>query len=618
MENGNFQRRAFRQLPSSIFHPRFLLLLTLALLLAGCTPPGPRALLKGKKLLERGEYASAVEQFKTATSLLATNAQAWNYLGVALQGAGQPGDAADAYQRALTFNRDLMEAHYNLGLLWLEQGKPDAARTEFTAYTLRRANAPEGWLKLGTAQLRSRDPVSAEKSFATALALSANNAEALNGLGLARVQRSQPRDAVQYFSSAVLAHPDYAPALLNLATVAQQNLRDNKLALQNYRAYLALKPRPANWEEVNAIVTSLQEPVVVAAVSTPPPAPKPTPTPAPAPTPSPIATAPAPIPVPPVVSETKTQVAVVKPPVRPVVTPKPQPTPPPAAPRIFSNPPPPKITKPVEVVKVEPEPVVVPAPKPLPPPPEPVVVTTPAATPPTPVEKADDSTGIFSWLHSGVTPLPGNSGNPAKANPAPTPAPVQPAPAPVTVVTAAPPVVQEAAPVFPRYRYSSPGRPRPGDRIKASAAFAQGRDFEDSERWADAMRAYQTAAGLDPSWFEAQYNLGVLAARQRYLSQSLAAYEKGLAIQADSVDARYNFAMTLKTAGYAVDAVNELEKITAANPGEVRAHLALGNLYAQQLRDPARARTHYLKVLDLDPRNSQATNIRYWLASNPG
>lgn len=596
--------------------------LALALLVAGCTPPGPRALLQGKKLLERGDYAAAVEQFKTATSLLATNAQAWNYLGVALQGAGQPGDAADAYQRALTFNRDLVEAHYNLGLLWLEQGKPDAARTELTAYTLRRANAPEGWLKLGAAQLHLRDPASAEKSFSTALALNANNAEALNGLGLARALRGQPREAVQYFSSAVLAHPDFAPALLNLATVAQQNLRDNKLALQNYRAYLALKPRPANWDEVNAIVTSLQEPVVVAAVSPPPPAPNPTPPP-PAPAPAPVVTAHAPIPVPPVEIETKTQVAVEKPPVRPVVTPRPPPAPP-APPRVISHPPPPKIIKPVEAVKIEPEPVLVPVPKPSPPPPEPVVAvtppdkpprpvvaTTPAAKPPRPVERADDSTGIFSWLHSGVTPLPGNSGNPASSNPSPPPAPV-------TVPPPPPPVVQDVAPVFPRYPYSSPGRPRPGDRIKAAAAFAQGRDFEDGSRWLEAMKAYQTAAGFDPSWFEAQYNLGVLAARQKYLSQSLAAYEQALAIQPDSVDARYNFAMTLKAAGYAVDAVNELQKLVAVNPSEVRAHLALGNLYAQQLRDPARARTHYLKVLELDPRNSQATNIRYWLASNPG
>ena len=66
-----------------------------------------------------------------------------------------------------------------------------------------------------------------------------------------------------------------------------------------------------------------------------------------------------------------------------------------------------------------------------------------------------------------------------------------------------------------------------------------------------------------------------------------------------------------------MDAVNELEKITAENPDEVRAQLALGNLYAQQLRDATQAREHYLKVLQLDPRNPQATDIHYWLLQNP-
>ena len=58
--------------------------------------------------------------------------------------------------------------------------------------------------------------------------------------------------------------------------------------------------------------------------------------------------------------------------------------------------------------------------------------------------------------------------------------------------------------------------------------------------------------------------------------------------------------------------------VVAAHPDEVRAQLALGNLYAQQLRDPAQARRHYMKVLELDPHNPQATDIRFWLSANPG
>src|ERR1019366_5147686 len=140
--------------------PAAIFFLALALALSGCTPAGPRALLKGKKYLDRGDIADAVEQFKKATTLLTTNANAWNYYGVALQRAGQPDDAANAYQTALRLDRDLVEAHYNLGSLALEQNKPDLAKAEFTAYTLRRPNEAAAWLKLGFAQLKAGETVS--------------------------------------------------------------------------------------------------------------------------------------------------------------------------------------------------------------------------------------------------------------------------------------------------------------------------------------------------------------------------------------------------------------------------------------------------------------------------
>ena len=140
---------------------------------------------------------------------------------------------------------------------------------------------------------------------------------------------------------------------------------------------------------------------------------------------------------------------------------------------------------------------------------------------------------------------------------------------------------------------------------------------EQDEKWPQALTAYRQAIELDPAWFEAQYNAGVIAHRLRNYSAALASYETALALQPDSADARYNFALALKAAGFVPDAAEQLKKILAANPGEVRAHLALANLCAQSLRDPAQARQHYLKVLELDPKNPQASDIRFWLAANP-
>jgi Flp pilus assembly protein TadD len=76
--------------------------------------------------------------------------------------------------------------------------------------------------------------------------------------------------------------------------------------------------------------------------------------------------------------------------------------------------------------------------------------------------------------------------------------------------------------------------------------------------------------------------------------------------------------LALKAAGYAQAAAAELQKILTAHPNEVRAHLVLGNLCAEQLRDKARARVHYQRILELDSRHPQATAIRYWLVANPG
>jgi len=90
-----------------------------------------------------------------------------------------------------------------------------------------------------------------------------------------------------------------------------------------------------------------------------------------------------------------------------------------------------------------------------------------------------------------------------------------------------------------------------------------------------------------------------------------------LAARPESLDARYNFALVLKRANYLADAARELEKVVAAYPNETRANLALGNLYSQQLHQEARARQHYLKVLDTDPTHPQASAIRYWLIANP-
>ena len=101
------------------------------------------------------------------------------------------------------------------------------------------------------------------------------------------------------------------------------------------------------------------------------------------------------------------------------------------------------------------------------------------------------------------------------------------------------------------------------------------------------------------------------------LSQSLSAYETALSINSTSADARYNFALALQQGGYFQDAARELETVLEQNPGEARAHLTLAGLYAEKLSQLGLARTHFQRVLELEPQHPQASAIRFWLAANP-
>ncbi len=578
----------------NLFHRRGLLCLALvaAMASAGCGPPGPRALLEGKHLIDRGNYAAAVEKLNTATELMATNAQAWNYLGLACHLAGQPDAAATAYQKALRLDHDLVVAHFNLGCLWLEQNQPDkleGARNELTAFTLHQGNSPLGWVKLGTVELRQRDTAAAEKCFWQALQLGSNNPEALNGLGLVELQYNRHRDAVACFENAIAQQPNYAPALLNLAIIAQAYPNERPLALQKYRQYLALTPKPADWDEVNTIAGELERELVLAAhlPANEGPANPPRPGPSNYTRPAPANT----------VARNET------------------PSAPAGGAESDSDTAP---SRPPEVVQVQSQTAMRVATGSN----APVSRTTNVAAR---TSSGDDSVVISPPVDDaapGDTARPGffQRMNPFHREPAPvqTPGPVaENNPSATTAGNAAAP-----APRVPRYSYVSPAKPAEGNRAQAERYFAQAMEAQHDHQSQDAERLYRAATQADPSFFEAQSNLGLSAYNAGDMTQALLAYEIALAIKPESFNARLNFALALIKAGYIMDAAQELERLLAASSNETpdhlaMAHLTLANLYAAQFHRPAAARPHYQKVLDLDPQNSQATIIRYWLRDHP-
>lgn len=523
-----------------------LLAVALLVTLAACTPPGPRALLNGERLIKEGKFESAIAALTEATLQLPRNAQAWNHLGLANHNAGRANDALRAYRKALDVDVNLAAARFNLGCLLLEINQPATAAGEFAAYTIAQPKAVDGWLKRGRAEMLARQFDAADKSFRAALALNPKQPEVWNTLGIVQIFRSPPRfaDAFLAFNSGVQQQANYAPALFNAALVShfylpRRPVDQRPFALEKYKAFLALNPTVDNLEAIRQVVAHLET-----EISPKPPAPK-------------LVIAPTTNPPPAVAVAPKSEPPPLPKPEPVVVAKKPEPEP--VKPVVFAT-----------VVKPEP-----PTPKPAP------VVPKPAPPEPVPVFR---------------------------------PEPVAPAPKP------APPRIEDGiAPGWagPRYAYLTPDAPTPGSRADAQTHFAEGLAMQRIGKNSDALASYQRAIRADGAFFEAYHNLGIVAAQMGDLLKSTAAYETALALEPESASARFNFALALQRGGYLRDAATELTKLLAKTPDDAGAHFVLANLYSQNFNQPAKARPHYLRVLELRPQHPQATAIRFWLRENP-
>lgn len=206
------------------------------------------------------------------------------------------------------------------------------------------------------------------------------------------------------------------------------------------------------------------------------------------------------------------------------------------------------------------------------------------------------------------------SPSPKKATPLSAPAAVIPQPAPRAEIARP---VRVARPAPPRYVRRAVGPLPAGNRAAAESVFQQATAAHQRRDLVSAAAQYRRATELDPSFHEAFHNLALVAIDQGDLNLALLACEQALLVKPSDAETRRNFAVALKQSGHPQDAAEQIELFLAAKPSDTAFHLAAAGLYAGELDDPAKARTHYESVLALEPSHPQAAAIRGWLASHP-
>ncbi len=545
---------------------KFQLIAVCGLLLVwlGCQPPGARAMFEGEARLKAGEPKQAVAQFEKAVKLLPGEWRSWNYLGLARHRAGDLDGAHEAFQRAMEMageRRDSPEdasfvLKFNTGRLAIDRERLADAKTELHAYSISAEPSFHAYFWLGEVYRKEMNWASASTEYQKALAQDDRSAVAHNRLGMAQLWMIQPSEAAKSFEAALKRNPDFVQAHLNLAMTYQWYLPGNDAkALEAFQQYLQLTREPA--PGVQALADALQAKV-----------------------------RPNPAPVPPIV-ETNQLTAVWSPQgTNAAIT------------NLVIEIPPATNAVPTNLVVEVPSPTN-------------TVVEIPPATNKPPLRVTQVRPSLTNRPPVDVTAPPVTLTNRPPVKIAKTTV-TQPSVAPETTKK----TEVKAVPGVVRYRYVKPKRPEPGavvDPEGLTKMFEKALHQHRINELDAAIDGYRKVLQVNPAYQQAYVNIALALQVQGEVKQALPVYEKALAINPFSKVTRHGFASALSRSEYYVDAAKEFHGLLDLYKNDLSAHLALGGLYSDHLKDPDKASVHFRKVLELSPQHPQATGIRQWL-----
>jgi len=164
----------------------------------------------------------------------------------------------------------------------------------------------------------------------------------------------------------------------------------------------------------------------------------------------------------------------------------------------------------------------------------------------------------------------------------------------------------------------APGEASEGEGEAALDWFERGCGLDGSvETFPDAIRAYERALELDPSFADAYCNLGAIYYNLTKRDQAADCFERCLEIDSGHVEAHFNLGNLLEEKGHPEAAVRHLRAALEADPFYADLHVNLGLLY-EKLGLSRKAREHWRRYLQLESRGSWAEVARKRLHRHPG
>jgi len=190
--------------------------------------------------IDRNDFAAAIDPLQKFVAEKPDVAYAHFQLGYVYTALKRTDEARAEYQKCVTLDPKMAEAHLNLGILLLPSDPAAAIEPLRQAVTLLPSQSRPRYL-LGLAQEQSGDLTGAAASFDGAVHLDPKFLDALTHLGAVLLKSGHPEEAEQKFRLALQLDANSPVALQGLAQILDDQKKPE--AVQAYKAYLASQPQ---------------------------------------------------------------------------------------------------------------------------------------------------------------------------------------------------------------------------------------------------------------------------------------------------------------------------------------------------------------------------------------
>jgi len=135
--------------------------------------------------------------------------------------------------------------------------------------------------------------------------------------------------------------------------------------------------------------------------------------------------------------------------------------------------------------------------------------------------------------------------------------------------------------------------------------FNEGNNAYRSRNYELAVQYYQHVLRLDSTFYLADYQLGVLQAKDHHYEEAIALYKKALQVKPDFYQGWYAIGLAQNKDGDSDEAIASYQKAIEINPGYTKAYVAIGAIYIDK-KDFDNGKKTLEQAIQIDP-NDEST-----------